>query len=253
MSTRPVRRRSAAAPRLRAEALTVMGITAAILIVIAFWLRHRGDLGTAFAIAAPCGFGLMAALVMLALPAYPHARFGVANMLTTARAGITALIGALAFEAERLTAPEPRLAWLATGATAIALALDGLDGYAARRRAETSRFGARFDMEIDALLLLLLCVLLHGAGKVGIWIYLLGAMRYAFVLGQWLWPRLARRTLAPSQRRKTVCVIQGVVLCIGLAPIVTAPLASVIAAAALIALSVSFALDIRVLLAEDQG
>ena len=240
------------APRLLAEAALVLLATCAALVVAVGGMARLGDTGPAFAIAAPLGFGLIAAAVLVALPAHPHARFGMANILTTARAGLTALIGALAFEAERLGADAPVLTWLATGTAAAALCLDGLDGYAARRRAEVSRFGARFDMEIDALLILLLCVLLHGSGKVGAWIYALGSMRYAFVLAQWQWPALADCRLPPSLRRKTVCVVQGWVLCVGLAPTVTAPLASAMAAAALALLAGSFARDTHYLLTADR-
>ena len=38
-------------------------------------------------------------------------------------------------------------------------ALDGVDGWLARRSGIASAFGARFDMEIDALLILVLAVL----------------------------------------------------------------------------------------------
>ena len=39
-----------------------------------------------------------------------------------------------------------------------ALALDGVDGHLARRFDQVSDFGARFDMEVDAALILVLCI-----------------------------------------------------------------------------------------------
>ncbi|WP_423822229.1 CDP-alcohol phosphatidyltransferase family protein [Salinisphaera sp. SPP-AMP-43] len=239
-------------PQLIADALIAMLATSAGVLAVAASITLIGQASPAFVIAAPLGFGLIAAVVIFNLPAHPYPRFGMANCVTTARAGLTALIGALAFEADQLGTHAPTLAWLATGTAATALSLDGLDGYAARHRAEASRFGARFDMEIDALLILLLCVLLHGSGKLGSWVYALGLMRYVFVVAQWLWPRLADTPLPPSQRRKIVCVIQGLVLCTGLAPSVDASVASALAAGGLLALTGSFALDMHYLIASSR-
>ena len=62
---------------------------------------------------------------------------------------------------------------------AVALALDGLDGWVARRNNTVSVLGARFDMEVDAFLILVLSVLVvPHARAVGAAI---GLMRYAFV------------------------------------------------------------------------
>ena len=44
-------------------------------------------------------------------------------------------------------------------------ALDGVDGWLARRRGMSSAFGARFDMEIDALLVQVLAILVWRYGK----------------------------------------------------------------------------------------
>ena len=44
------------------------------------------------------------------------------------------------------------------GLTAVALALDGVDGRVARRTETVTAVGARFDMEVDAFLILVLSV-----------------------------------------------------------------------------------------------
>ena len=49
------------------------------------------------------------------------------------------------------------------------------------RSNEASSFGARFDMETDALLILVLAALVWQHGKAGPWILAAGLMRYAFV------------------------------------------------------------------------
>jgi phosphatidylglycerophosphate synthase len=62
------------------------------------------------------------------------------------------------------------------------LLLDGLDGWLARRRGTASAFGAHFDMETDALLVLVVGLVLWQRGPLGAWILLPGMLRYLYVL-----------------------------------------------------------------------
>jgi hypothetical protein len=71
-----------------------------------------------------------------------------------------------------------------------------------------------------------------------------GAFRYAFVGAGWLLPWL-RGELPPSRRRQTVCVAQILLLLVALAPIVTPSDAAALAAAGLVLLGWSFAVDVR--------
>ena len=104
--------------------------------------------------------------------------------MTLVRAGGAAVFAALAVE-PALLAGRRRLGRLRRRGRL--LALDGLDGWAARgARASPRRFGARFDMEVDALLILALAALAAGLGKAGPWVLGLGLMRYGFVLAGWL-------------------------------------------------------------------
>ncbi len=169
---------------------------------------------------------------------HPFSTFGPANRLTTARAVLVALVAGLI--------GEPKVPAIAAAAVAVALivtALDGVDGWLARRSLMASQFGARFDMEIDALLIMVLAVLAWQHGKAGGWVLLSGLLRYAFVAAGWLAPWLAR-PLPPSRRRQTICVVQIVGLCVATAPIVKAPPSAVVAATALAALVGSFLMDI---------
>lgn len=173
--------------------------------------------------------------------AWPDRRgFGWANRVTLARAALVALlIGAL-------TAP----ALLSTHATLLAglafavIGLDGLDGWIARVSNGVTAFGARFDMEVDALLILVLSIAVVMAGQGGWWVLAIGAMRYAFVAAGALLPWL-KRDLPESNVRKAVCVAQGLVLAAVLLPWIAPPATDVLLAAALAALGASFARDIR--------
>lgn len=102
----------------------------------------------------------------------PPVSFGWANWVTALR-----LVGTLALPALATIGP---LA-VAAGATVV-FALDGIDGWIARRSGLASEFGEYFDKETDALLMLVLCLLLYEAGRFGAWILLPGLLRYGFVV-----------------------------------------------------------------------
>ncbi len=91
----------------------------------------------------------------------------------------------------------------------VALSLDLVDGWVARRTDTVSELGARLDMELDALLILVLSVLV--AVSLGPWVLLIGLMRYLFVLAGSRYPWLVG-PLPPSRARKVVAAVQGVVL-----------------------------------------
>jgi phosphatidylglycerophosphate synthase len=167
------------------------------------------------------------------------ASFGVANQVTLLRTGLVCLIGGALLAGGALTP----LGWSLAALVATALSLDGVDGWLARRFGLTSDFGARFDLEIDALLILILAVLVWQTGRVGPWVLAIGLLRYMFVLAGWLLPWL-RRPLPPSRRRQAVCVQQGISLLLCLLPPVGTILAAACAGVALLALLASFAADI---------
>ena len=161
--------------------------------------------------------------------------FGPADWVTSLRA---ALVLALAVMLVRR--PDP-LAVVTIGA--IAALLDGVDGWIARRTRTASTFGARFDMETDALLILVLSALVWSYGKAGGWVLAAGLMRYAFVWAGSVWPWL-QRPLEPSRRRQTACVVQIAALIVSLFPWIERPASAAIAAAALAVLAWSFLVDI---------
>ncbi|MFI0776050.1 CDP-alcohol phosphatidyltransferase family protein [Streptomyces sp. NPDC021212] len=163
--------------------------------------------------------------------------FGPANRVTLARAtlvgGVTALV------ADSFTHP-PRVAVL-TALTAVALILDAVDGQVARRTGTSSALGARFDMEVDAVLILVLSV--YVATALGPWVLLIGAMRYAFVAAARFLPWLSA-PLPHSMARKTVAALQGVALLVAATGLLPAPANLAVVLLALTSLVWSFARDI---------
>lgn len=104
-----------------------------------------------------------------------------------------------------------------------------MDGKVARRTGSSTALGARFDMEVDAFLILVLSV--YVSTQLGPWVLLIGGMRYAFVAAARFMPWL-NAALPPSTGRKTVAALQGVALLIAGAQILpyAATLATVVLA-----------------------
>lgn len=183
--------------------------------------------------------------------AYPHARLGLCNSLTMTRAaGIAAMAGLLA-------TPDALAVLSGTGWTLVilagaVLALDAVDGWAARQSGLKSEFGARFDVEVDVVFAIVMAALAWQAGKVGAWFLMLGALRPAFLLARAVWPRL-RGALPDARWRKTVAAIQMAVQVALLAPLLAPPVSQLVAATLLAALVGSFSVDIRWLLTRSRG
>jgi len=170
---------------------------------------------------------------------HPYLRLGPANHVTMIRAMLVALIASLIGEPEI-----PSVAATAAAAAMVMTGLDGVDGWLARRSRMVSAFGARFDMETDAVLVMVMSILVWQHGKAGPWVLLGGMMRYAFVMAGWWLPWMAR-PLRPTRRARTITICHMVGLNVALAPIVPAPLAVIAVATTLTALSWSFAVDVR--------
>ncbi len=170
---------------------------------------------------------------------HPFDRFGPANRVTTVRALLVSLAAGSIGEA-----PHRDVAAGTVAATTLATVLDGADGWLARRTRMESAFGARFDMEVDALLIQVLAILAWRWGKAGAWVLLSGLLRYAFVASGWLWPWMGR-PLPPTFRARAICVFQIIALIVALLPQLRPPASALLPALALPALAASFLIDSR--------
>lgn len=166
---------------------------------------------------------------------------GPADRVTLARA--TLVGGVAALTADSASRPVP--VGVLTALAAVALALDAVDGKVARRTGTISALGARFDMEVDAFLILVLScyVGFTAAHPVGAWVLAMGAMRYAFVAAMWVLPWM-RGTLPPRLWRKVVAAMQGIVLAVAASGVLPRPLTVFAVAAALVLLLESFGRDV---------
>jgi phosphatidylglycerophosphate synthase len=188
---------------------------------------------------------LVSLLTASAPPALPPPGIGWANRVTLFRAVLTLPVAGLVVVPGGWSGGS---AWWGVTLASVALSLDGLDGAVARATRTTTAFGARFDMELDAFLILVLSWLVWTHTPLGPWVLGIGLIRYAFVAAGAFWPAL-RGALPPSWRRKVICVVQSVALLLALAPPVPGAWAMAAAASALALLVYSFAVDVRWLFA----
>jgi phosphatidylglycerophosphate synthase len=163
--------------------------------------------------------------------------FGPANRVTLGRATLVGGVTALVADSFESSPPVTLL----VGLTAVALILDGVDGKVARRTGTSTALGARFDMEVDAFLILVLSV--YVSTQLGPWVLLIGAMRYAFLAAAKLAPWL-NAPLPPSFARKTVAAIQGVCLLLAGSELLPHAANMAVALLALISLTWSFGRDV---------
>jgi phosphatidylglycerophosphate synthase len=181
------------------------------------------------------GAGLAVALLLTgALARHRDVVLGPAGRITLLRAELVCAVAALAVERGPVV--------LLVAMTVVALGLDGVDGPVARRTGTVSALGARFDMEVDAFLILVLSA--YVAPVAGWWVLLIGAARYLLLAAGHALPWL-HGELPPRPWCKVVAVVQGVVL-VGVASGVL-PLAGARAAllVALVLLAESFGREVR--------
>ena len=166
---------------------------------------------------------------------YPHATLGWGNAVTLLRGAMAAALVTPMLQGTS--------GWAVAAIAGTALALDGADGWLARREGLASAFGARFDMEVDSVLAAILALTALTSGVAGPAIVALGGARYAFLAAGRALPWL-RRPLPQRVGRKAVCVAQlGTLIAVHL-PIVPDPVAQALTVAVALALGWSFGRDI---------
>ena len=188
---------------------------------------------------------LVTALVLMAFLASGERRpFGLANGLTLLRLDLAACLLAAAW------AGPAGPSWPVFTVAALTLALDGIDGWLARRLDRASSFGARLDMLSDIAFTIVLSLLALRLGGIGPWVLAIGLVWPAFAVAGRIWSPLAA-PLSPSRRRRAACGLSLLLLVLTLAP----PFAAAgfgLAAASLFLLLLSFAADIRFLLDRER-
>ncbi len=172
-------------------------------------------------------------------------RLGPADWVTLARATLAVGVAALIADSFARSVPVTLLVSLA----ALALVLDAVDGWVARRT-RTTDMGAQFDAEVDAFLILILSV--YVARSSGAWVLAVGAARYVFLAAGWALPWM-REQLPPRFWRKTVAALQGMVLTLAAAHLLPPAVIQTALVLALALLAESFGRDVWWLWSNRRG
>jgi phosphatidylglycerophosphate synthase len=162
-------------------------------------------------------------------------RLGPADRVTLIRSilvgGVTALV------ATSLSHPVPVTPLVAL--TVVALVLDAVDGWVARRTGTSSKLGWRFDQEVDAFLILVLSV--YVAFSTAWWVLVIGLARYVFAAVGWLVPWMRGTLLPPRYWGKVVAAVQGIALTVAMADVLPRPWTLAVLVVSLALLVESFA------------
>jgi phosphatidylglycerophosphate synthase len=167
----------------------------------------------------------------------PSARLGPAGWVTLIRATLAVGVAALTAASFERDVAVAALVMLAS----VALALDFVDGWLARRTGTESALGAKLDGEVDALLILVLSI--DVAPSAGAWVLAIGLARYVFFAAGWVLPWM-RAPLPRRDWRKTVTAVQGVALVIAAAGVLPLEVSRILLAVALAMLAESFGRDV---------
>lgn len=208
----------------------------AVLVGLLLVLVAQGLGASGVLVGLACG-GLLYGAVARDRAACGIATLGPADVVTLARAVLACALAALVTDAALGAPASQAIVPLAV----VALLLDAVDGRVARATETTSVFGARFDGETDAFLLLVLSA--HVAGSYGGWVLAIGLARYAYAAAGRVWPWL-RGPLPFRYWRKVVTAVQGIVLTLAAAGVLPAFLMSVALVAAIALLAESFGRDV---------
>ena len=207
--------------------------TVAILVVLA---RTVGLGSAGWLVGLTCGLTLNLALGR-ALWRDPAAGLSWASWVTLIRATLAVGVAALTVSSFERPVATATLVTLAS----VALVLDFVDGWLARRTATESTLGAKLDGEVDAFLILVLSI--EVAPTAGAWVLAIGLARYAFLAAGWALPWL-RAPLPRRVWRKTVTASQGVALVLAASGVPPSWLSRVLLAVALAMLAESFGRDV---------
>jgi phosphatidylglycerophosphate synthase len=223
--------------RVAIRLATILGAlsTAALLGVVSV----TAGLGVAGWIAGLASGWAATALIVTARMRSDQPEILPADWVTLTRAVLCAGIAGLVADSLSLGRPVPSTVLVTL--SAVALALDAVDGQVARRTGTVTALGGRIDGEVDAFLILLLSIVVSQA--YGSWVLVIGAARYALLLAGWLIPWLAA-PLPPRYWRKVVAAVQGIVLTVAASGVVDRLTGMIAVAAALLLLAESFGHDV---------
>lgn len=166
---------------------------------------------------------------------------GPATLLTVVRGVCVAFLAGFVL----LPRPTESLVWLPAALYGLAALLDYVDGTIARLTDRVTVLGARLDVEIDSLGILVAPLLAVVYGQLPVWYLLAGAARYLFVAGKWYRRRSGRpiHDLPGGPISRTLAGVQMAFLALVLSPLLAPPEATWLAVVVLVPFLANFLRD----------
>lgn len=168
-------------------------------------------------------------------------RLGVGNQLTLFRGLLFGLLAGFL-----VLPPLTGLwAWIPGILYTVASLTDLLDGRLARRHGQTTDLGARLDVEVDSLGILVAFILGVNLGQLPVYFAATGFLFYGYRAFLWVWKRVGGSvTVAPPRRwRSMVGGFEVGFLCVMLFPVFKPPLTTAVGLAIVIPVIASFLWD----------
>jgi len=167
--------------------------------------------------------------------------FGPGNAVTLTRGLALAMAGGFLFVRE----PSGVALWMPAILYTAAIVADLFDGAAARRANFATLLGARLDIELDGLGVLLAFLLAVHLGQLPTWFIAIGLARPLFAFGIWWRGRRGKTThdLPPSRHRKLLAGTQMGFLSAALWPVMSPQTLTILGACLLIPTVVGFVRD----------
>lgn len=166
---------------------------------------------------------------------------GPATLLTVVRGVLVAFLAGFLL----LPRPTESLVWLPAALYGLAALLDYVDGTIARLTDHVTTLGARLDVEIDALGILIAPLLAVIYGQLPVWYLLAGAARYVFVAGKWHRRRTGKaiHDLPAGPASRILAGVQMAFLVVVLSPLLTPTEATSLGVAVLVPFLANFLRD----------
>ncbi|WP_440769252.1 CDP-alcohol phosphatidyltransferase family protein [Natronorubrum sp. DTA28] len=160
----------------------------------------------------------------------------LATWVTVARGAAVAVLAGFAVAGP--PAGTGIISWVPAALFAVAAALDAIDGVLARATDSVTDLGARLDIEIDALIVLVGTIVAVVDGALPSVFLAVGAARYLFVAGRWWRTHRARpvSALPPNRFRRLLGALAMVAIWLALVPV----LAETVTRAFAVAVAVPF-------------
>lgn len=205
------------------------------------WAWIASDSSTLFLAGVAAGFVAVSGVVGWLVRSVDDQPLTLATVVTLARG--VALAAFTGFLVAGL--PDGSLAWVPAVLFAAAAGLDAIDGWIARSTDSESAFGARLDVEVDALTVMFGTLFVVREALVPAVFIAVGLARYLFVFGIWLRHQRDQPVyeLPPSQLRKLLGGLAMGMIWVAMLPAVPASVSRPLALVVLVPFVINFSRD----------